>query len=393
MTSSSDLSSLEMIRRFVESPTVSRDSNLELIEFIRGYLAGFGVESHVFRNAEKTKASIYATLGPADRPGIMLAGHTDVVPVDGQEWHTDPWKLVEKDGKLFGRGATDMKSFCAVALAFAPLFLERGLETPIHYGFTFEEEINRVGVNAILDGIEDFPVRPAMCIVGEPSGMKVVVAHKGKKSVRCRVRGFECHSSLAPTGVNAIEYAAELIAYIKDLSREFADGERDEAYDVPFTTFSVGLIQGGTALNIVSRDCAFEFEFRHLPGDHPEEIYDRVAGYARDELEPRMRAVHADTGIAFEVMSEFPALDTDPDEEVVALAKRLSRRNDHGKVAFGTEASVISERGRIPTVVCGPGSIDQAHKPNEFIAIEQVASCEAFMRRLADTVCADRSET
>ena len=393
MTSSSDLSSLEMIRRFVESPTVSRDSNLELIGFIRDYLAGLGVESHVFMNAERTKASIYATLGPADRPGIMLAGHTDVVPVDGQEWRTDPWKLVEKDGKLFGRGAADMKSFCAVALAFAPSFLERGLETPIHYGFTFEEEINRVGVNAILDGIEDFPVRPAMCIVGEPSGMKVVVAHKGKKSVRCRVRGFECHSSLAPTGVNAIEYAAELIAYLKDLSREFADGERDEAYDVPFTTFSVGLIRGGTALNIVSRDCAFEFEFRHLPGDRPEEIYDRIAGYARDELEPRMRAVHADTGIAFEVMSEFPALDTDPDEEVVALAKRLSRRNDHGKVAFGTEASVISERGRIPTVVCGPGSIDQAHKPNEFIAIEQVAGCEAFMRRLADTVCADRSGT
>ena len=390
---SSDISSLEMIRRFVESPTVSRDSNLELIEFVRDYLAGLGVESHVFQNAEKTKASIYATLGPADRPGIMLAGHTDVVPVDGQEWHTDPWKLVEKDGKLFGRGTTDMKSFCAVALAFAPRFLERGLETPIHYGFTFEEEINRVGINAILDGIENFPVRPAMCIVGEPSEMKVVVAHKGKKSVRCRVKGFECHSSLAPTGVNAIEYAAELIAHIKGLSREFADGERDEAYDVPFTTFSVGLIRGGTALNIVSRDCAFEFEFRHLPGDDPEELYDRIVGYARDDLEPRMRAVHADTGIAFEVMSEFPALDTDPDEEVVALAKRLSRRNDHGKVAFGTEASVISERGRIPTVVCGPGSIDQAHKPDEFIAIEQVAGCEAFMRRLADAVCADRSGT
>ena len=390
---SSDISSLEMIRRFVESPTVSRDSNLELIEFVRDYLAGLGVESHVFRNAEKTKASIYATLGPADRPGIMLAGHTDVVPVDGQEWHTDPWKLVEKDGKLFGRGTTDMKSFCAVALAFAPRFLERGLETPIHYGFTFEEEINRVGINAILDGIENFPVRPAMCIVGEPSEMKVVVAHKGKKSVRCRVKGFECHSSLAPTGVNAIEYAAELIAHIKGLSREFADGERDEAYDVPFTTFSVGLIRGGTALNIVSRDCAFEFEFRHLPGDDPEEFYDRIVGYARDDLEPRMRAVHADTGIAFEVMSEFPALDTDPDGEVVALAKRLSRRNDHGKVAFGTEASVISERGRIPTVVCGPGSIDQAHKPDEFIAIKQVAGCEAFMRRLADAVCADRSGT
>ncbi len=384
----SDLSSLEMIRRFVESPTVSRDSNLELIGFVRDYLAGLGVESHVFTNAEKTKASIYATLGPADRPGIMLAGHTDVVPVDGQDWHTDPWTLVEKDGKLFGRGTTDMKGFCAVALSFAPLFLERGLETPIHYGFTFEEEINRAGIDAILDGIEDFPVRPAMCIVGEPSGMKVVVAHKGKKSVRCRVRGFECHSSLAPAGVNAIEYAAELIAFIKDLSREFSGGPRDEAYDVPFTTFSVGLIRGGTALNIVSRDCVFEFEFRHLPQDDPDGLYRRIVEYARTSSNPACGLSTRTRGSRSRSCRSSPALDTDPGEEVVGLTKRLSQRNDHGKVAFGTEASVISRRGGIPTVVCGPGSIDQAHKPDEFIAVEQVARCEAFMRRLADAVCA-----
>jgi acetylornithine deacetylase len=384
---SSDLSSLELIQKFIESPTVSRDSNLKLIEFIRDYLADLGVNAHVFKNAEQTKASIYATLGPANKPGIMLAGHTDVVPVDGQEWHTDPWKLVEKDGRLFGRGTTDMKGFCAIALSFAPIFLERGLETPIHYGFTFEEEINRVGINAILDGIKDFPVRPAMCIVGEPSEMKVIVAHKGKKSIRCRVRGFECHSSLAPTGVNAIEYAAELISFIKNVSREFSDGIHDEAYDIPFTTFSVGLIQGGTALNIVSKDCVFQFEFRHLPSDDPESLYERIVHYAQEELEPRMHMSHADTGIAFEIMSEFPALDTDPDEEVVSIAKRLSQQNDHGKVAFGTEASVISKHGHIPTVVCGPGSIDQAHKPDEFIAIDQVAKCEEFMHRLADSVC------
>tara|TARA_Y100001960_G_scaffold331965_2_gene430815 strand:+ start:192 stop:1358 length:1167 start_codon:yes stop_codon:yes gene_type:complete len=384
---STDLSSIELIRRFIESPTVSRDSNLELIEFIKNYLAELGVDAHVFKNTEQTKASIYATLGPTDKPGIMLAGHTDVVPVDGQEWHTDPWKLIEKDGKLFGRGTTDMKGFCAIALSFAPMFLERGLKTPIHYGFTFEEEINRVGINAILDGIKNFPVRPSMCIVGEPSEMKVVVAHKGKKSIRCRVRGFECHSSLAPTGVNAIEYAAELIAFIKSISHEFSGGIHDDAYDIPFTTFSVGLIQGGTALNIVSKDCAFQFEFRHLPKDDPEGLYERIVSHAKEELEPRMHAVRADTGITFEIMSEFPALDTDPDEEVVSIAKRLSQQNDHGKVAFGTEASVISKHGHIPTVVCGPGSIDQAHKPDEFIAIEQVAKCEEFMHRLADSVC------
>lgn len=383
----SDFSSMEMIRKFIESPTVSRDSNLELIEFIKEYLADLGVESHIFHNEQKTKASIYATLGPTDKPGILLAGHTDVVPVDGQEWHTDPWKLIEKDDKLYGRGTTDMKGFCAIALSFAPEFLKRGLETPIHYGFTFEEEVNRVGITAILDGIEDFPIHPAMCIVGEPSEMKVVVAHKGKRSIRCHVRGFECHSSLAPTGVNAIEYAAELIAFIKGVSRTIEEGPQDEAYDIPFTTFSVGLIQGGTALNIVSKDCSFQFEFRHMPQDDPNALYERIVDYARDELEPRMHKVHPDTGITFEIMSEFPALDTDPEEEIVSVAKRLAQQNDHGKVAFGTEASVISKRGRIPTVVCGPGSIDQAHKPNEFIAIDQVAKCEEFMHRLADSVC------
>ena len=384
---SSDLSSLDMIRKFIESPTVSRDSNLELIQFIKEYLADLGVESHIFHNEQKSKASIYATLGPTDKPGLMLAGHTDVVPVDGQEWHTDPWKLIEKDGKLYGRGTTDMKGFCAIALSFAPEFLKRGLETPIHYGFTFEEEVNRVGINAILDGIKGFPIHPAMCIVGEPSEMKVVVAHKGKRSIRCHVRGFECHSSLAPTGVNAIEYAAELIAHIKGVSRTIEEGPQDGDYDIPFTTFSVGLIQGGTALNIVSKDCSFQFEFRHLPQDDPGELYERIVEYARDELEPHMHKVHPDTGITFETMSEFPALDTDPEEEIVSVAKRLAQQDDHGKVAFGTEASVISKHGRIPTVVCGPGSIDQAHKPNEFLAIDQVAKCEEFMRRLADTVC------
>ncbi len=380
----SDLRSLEMIRRFIETPTVSRDSNLDLIDFIQGFLADLGVDSHLYPSDDGRKASLYATLGPADTPGILLSGHSDVVPVDGQDWHVDPWALTEKDGRLYGRGTTDMKGFCAVALAFAPVFLERDLKMPIHYAFSFDEEVSRVGVGKIIDGFDHLPIRPAMCIVGEPSEMKVVIAHKGKKSIRVRVRGFECHSSLAPTGVNAIEYAAELITHIRGMARRIGDGPHDDDYDIPFTTFSVGLIEGGTALNIVSRDCWFQFEFRHPPQDDPEDLYGEAVAYATQVLEPRMHAVNPETGIGFEMMSEFPALDTDPDAPVVSVAKRLARQNEHGKVAFGTEASVISRHGRIPTVVCGPGSIDQAHKPDEFIAIDQVAQCEAFMDRLAD---------
>lgn len=381
------LASLDMIRRLIEMPTVSRDSNLALIEYVKGYLDGLGVETHLFHSDDRKKASLYATIGPKDRPGIMLAGHTDVVPVDGQEWTIDPWRLTEKDGKLLGRGVCDMKGFVAVALAFAPEFLRRKPKIPIHYGFTFDEEVSRVGITRIVDGIKHFAVRPAMCIVGEPSEMKVVVSHKGKKSLRCRVRGFEAHSSIAPHGVNAIEYAGELISYLLARQRKFvADGPHDEQFDIPYTTFSVGVIQGGIALNVVPKDCVFQFEFRHLPQVDPDALYREIQDYAKGTLEPRMHAVNRDTGFTFEEMSSFPALDTAPDAEVVRLAKTLARQDQHGKVAFGTEASVIAERGRIPSIVCGPGNIDQAHKPDEFTTIEQFRLCEDFMRRLADHI-------
>ncbi|MSP68432.1 MAG: acetylornithine deacetylase [Alphaproteobacteria bacterium] len=391
---SADLLSLDMIRRLIEMPTVSRDSNLALIEHVRGYLQGLGIDSTLFFSDDRKKASLYATIGPLDTPGIMLAGHTDVVPVDGQEWTVDPWQLTGRDGKLFGRGVCDMKGFVAVALAFAPVFQRRQPKIPIHYAFTFDEEVSRVGITKIVDGLADFPVHPAMCIVGEPSDMKVVVSHKGKKSLRCRVRGFEAHSSLAPQGVNAIEYACALIAHINQRQQEFAlRGPRDEEFDVPYTTFNVGVMQGGTALNIVAKDCVFQFEFRHLPQVDPERLYAEVQAYAKEVLEPRMHAVHADTGFTFEEMSAFPALDTRPDADVVRVAKALARQNEHGKVAFGTEASVISTRGRIPSIVCGPGHIDQAHKPDEFTTIEQFKLCEEFMHRLADHVAGDGPRT
>jgi acetylornithine deacetylase len=389
-TDSTCLRSLNVIRRLIEMPTVSRDSNLTLIDYVKSYLQELSIDSILFFSDDQRKASLFATIGPQDRAGIMLVGHTDVVPVDGQNWTVDPWKLTEKGGKLFGRGVCDMKGFIGVALAFAPEFLSRNLKIPIHYGFTFDEEISRVGITKIVDGLANHARRPAMCIVGEPSEMMVVVAHKGKKSLRCRVRGSEAHSSISPYGVNAIEYAAEMIAHINQLQLEAATiGPRDDEFDIPFTTFNVGLMQGGTALNIVARDCTFQFEFRHLPQVDPDHLYAQIQSYAKQTLEPRMHKVHADTGFTFEEMSSFPALDIPPNAEAVRVAKSLARQNKHYKVAFGTEASIVAERGRIPSVVCGPGNIDQAHKPDEFATIDQFRLCEEFMSRLADYVESD----
>jgi acetylornithine deacetylase len=381
------VTSLDMIRRLVSFDTTSRNSNLELIEFVRGYLGELGIDCRLVFDEGGGKANLYATLGPTDRPGIALSGHTDVVPVDGQEWHTDPWEISEKDGRLYGRGTSDMKSFLAVALAMAPDFLKRDLKTPLHLVMSYDEEVGCVGVRRLLEVLRDMPIRPAACIVGEPTEMKVIVAHKGKKSVRCRVRGFECHSSLAPRGVNAVEFAAEVIAYLRRMGHRIAtEGARDKEFDIPHTTVHTGLVHGGTALNIVPKDCSFDFEFRYLPGDDPEAMLAEVQRFAEQELLPAMHAVAADTGFSWEEISAFPGLDTSEEAEVVALAKALSGGNDVGKVAFGTEGGLFQNIG-IPTIICGPGSIDQAHKPDEFISLEQIALCERFMHRLMDRVC------
>ena len=374
--------SLEMIRKLVSFDTTSRNSNLEIIQFIRDYLASHGVESRLVHDEAGKKANLYATLGPQDKPGIALSGHTDVVPIDGQEWSSDPWKVVERDGKLYGRGTCDMKSFVAIALAMVPDFLAQPLATPIHLLFSYDEEVGCVGVRHLIEQLKQLPVRPASVIVGEPTDMKVIVAHKGKKSVRCRVRGFECHSSLAPRGVNSIEYAAELIAYLNRMGRRLAaEGPFDPSYDVAHSTVHTGVIQGGTALNIVPKDCHFDFEFRYLTGVDPEALFAELKRFAETQLIPAMRKVAPDTGISWEDLSSFPGLDMPEEADLVVLAKSLAGANAVQKVAFGTEAGLFQQAG-MPTIICGPGSIDQAHKPNEFVSLEQVALCEAFLGRL-----------
>ena len=380
--------SLEMIRRLIAFDTTSRNSNLDLIHDVRDTLAGLGIEAELVHDEDGGKANLYATLGPTDRGGIALSGHTDVVPVDGQDWESDPWAVEEKDGKLYGRGTCDMKSFIAVALAQLPRFAERELSTPIHLCFSYDEEVGCIGVRRLLDQLRPLEVKPRLCIIGEPTDMKVINAHKGKFSARCRLRGYESHSSLAPTGVNAIDYAAKLVVRLAEMAeRKQKDGPFDEQYDVAHTTVHTGVIEGGTALNIVPRDCFFDFEFRNLPAEDPEALFEELRAYAKEELEPEMQAKREGTGIAFEILSRFPGLDTPADHEVVQLAKSLTGANDTAKVAFGTEAGLFSESG-IPAVVCGPGSIEQAHKPNEFVALEQIDLCEAFFDRLLDRVSA-----
>ncbi len=380
--------SLPLIEKLISFDTTSRNSNLELIAFVADYLKGLGVEVMLVHNEDQTKANLYATLGPRDAPGVMLSGHTDVVPVDGQAWDSDPWQVVQKDGKLFGRGSCDMKGFIAICLTYAPLFLARGLHTPIHLAFSYDEEIGCIGVHRLIEKMQHMPIKPAMCIVGEPTSMNVSLGHKGKRSYTITVRGFETHSSLAPQGVNAIEYAARLIVHMKDMASRFAEqGPFDDAYDVTHTTVHTGVISGGTALNIVPRECTIACEFRNLADHDPDTIFAEIEAYARDVLEPEMRAIQPECGIDIVEVTDAPGLNTGADEDVVTFVKALAGRNDHIKVAYATEAGLFSERVGIPTVICGPGSIEQAHKPNEYVSLEQIAQCEQFMDRLMDKLC------
>jgi len=378
------LSSTEMIGRLVGFDTTSRNSNLALIDFVRDYLEGWGIRSELVFDGERRKANLYATIGPADKGGIVLSGHTDVVPVDGQPWESDPFALKETDERLYGRGTCDMKSFVAVALALVPEFLARGLKTPVHFAFSYDEEVGCLGVRGLLAELRRRPVKPRGCIVGEPTLMRPVIAHKGRKSMRCHIHGKEAHSALTHEGVNAVEMAAELVTYLRGMAqRKREHGPFDPDFTPPYTTIHTGVLKGGTALNIVPRECELEFEFRNIPGDDLETLAAEVRRYAETTLVPEMRRVNAATGIVFEEINTTRGLVSSPDDEIVHLAQRLSGANSLGKVSYGTEAGLFQAED-IPTVICGPGSMEQGHKPNEFVSREQVRACEAFMRRLMD---------
>jgi acetylornithine deacetylase len=380
----SEVSSRELLERLIGFATVSRDSNLELIAFIRHYLAELGVESELFYNPERTKANLFATIGPRDRGGVVLSGHTDVVPVDGQAWTVEPFRLTERDGRVYGRGTADMKGFIASVLAAVPVFLKRTLKLPVHLAFSYDEEVGCLGVRPMLAELEKRPHKPHLCLIGEPTELKPVLGHKGKLAMRCQVKGAACHSAYAPYGVNAIEYAARLIGRLGEIGAQLAQPEHhDERFDPPFSTVQTGVIKGGRALNIVPAECEFDFEVRALPGFDAHEVADELQTYAEAELLPRMRSVQPDTGIRLQPLSAYPGLATSPDSEAARLLALLSGSTEFGTVAFGTEGGLFDQAG-IPTVVCGPGSMDQGHKPDEFITLEQLTRCDAMLVRLAE---------
>ncbi len=374
----------ELIETLIGFDTTSRDSNLPLIEHVRTYLHSLGVEATLTYDAERRKANLFATIGPAGVPGVVLSGHTDTVPVDGQDWDGDPFVLSERAGALYGRGTCDMKSFIAVVLALVPDMLRCRLARPVHLAFSYDEEVGCIGVHRLLEHVATLPVRPKLCIVGEPTGMRVVNAHKGKRALRCRVRGKAAHSSLTQDGVNAVEVAGELIAFLRSLSRRLrAEGPFDEAFTPPYTTVHTGLIEGGTALNIIPERCVFEFEIRNLPGQEPDTLVDELQRFATERLLGDMQAVDGACGIDWEPLPSYPALATPEDGEAVRLAQRVARSNAVAAVSFGTEGGVYQDAG-IAAVICGPGEIAQAHKPNEYVSLAQVDACERFVLRLLD---------
>jgi len=379
----SERSSRALLDRLIGFATVSRESNLDLIDFVQRYLAQLGVESELLHNADRTKANLFATIGPRDRGGVVLSGHTDVVPVDGQPWSVDPFRLSERHGRLYGRGTADMKGFLACVLAAVPLFVERELDVPVHLAFSYDEEVGCLGVRPMLAELEQRAHKPRLCIIGEPTELKPVLGHKGKLAMRCRVRGAACHSAYAPNGVNAIQYAARLVNRLEEIGEELARPEhRDDRFSPPFSTVQTGVINGGRALNIVPAECEFDFEVRSVPGFDAQSVAGRIETFAQSQLLPRMRAVQADTDIRFEPLNAYPGLATARDSEAARLVAVISESSDFGTVAFGTEGGLFSQAG-IPAVVCGPGSMDQGHKPDEFVSVEQLDRCDAMLARLA----------
>ncbi|MGY0832750.1 acetylornithine deacetylase [Azospirillum argentinense] len=378
---------LDILERLVAFPTVSRDSNLDLILWAKERLEAAGAATRLVPSEDGRKANLFASVGPADRPGILLSGHTDVVPVDGQAWTCDPFRLTRRAGNLYGRGTADMKSFIAAAMALAERASGRTLSQPLHLALSYDEEVGCLGVRRLIDMMVALPVRPRFCIVGEPTLMQVVTAHKGKTALRIDCRGAECHSSLAPQGLNAIHMACDMLTGLRRLQeRVQTEGARDAGYDVPWTTIHAGVIQGGTALNIVPNQCRLDMEIRHLPQDPVDPLLDAVRAEA-EAMEKRLRTAFPAAAVDITELSSYPALDTDEDAEVVSFVKALTGGNSLGKISFGTEGGLFQRRLSIPTVVCGPGSIGEAHKPDEFVAEDQLAACDrmldALLARLA----------
>jgi acetylornithine deacetylase len=373
----------EFLARLIGFDTVSSRSNMALIDFAAEYLSSLGIKSEIIASEDGTKANLLATIGPEGKAGVILSGHTDVVPVEGQDWSSDPFSMLMKDGRYYGRGTADMKGFIAAVLASVPRFLESDLAVPVHLAFSYDEEVGCTGVAGMIERLAGRRPRPRLCIVGEPTEMQLVVMHKGVRDYVTRVKGREAHSSRTDKGVSAIFYAARLIRFLEELGIELAARSDPQSLaEPPYTTISVGVIEGGHAVNIIPGSCSFHWDTRLLPGLDENEVIDRFTRYAEDEVLPEMRARFKGASITTERHALAPGLAPEDGSPAEELVLSLLKTNARTGVSYATEAGHFQGIG-IPTVVCGPGNILQAHRPDEYLAADQLRQCEAFLATLA----------
>lgn len=381
---SKNLSSIEILEKLISFPTISKTPNIELINWVSELLGSFGIRSTILRNEDGSRANLFATSSDTLEPGIMLSGHTDVVPTDGQNWHTNPFELKQSGGKLFGRGTADMKGFCASAIRIMCEASNKKLNTPLHLALSFDEEIGCIGVRSLIEMLKTSPVKPKMCIVGEPTLLAVASGHKGKIALQTTCKGIEGHSALAPLALNAIHLGTDFVNIVREVQKEIINkGNEDNDYDVPYTTLHVGKMNGGVALNIVPNICTIDWEIRNLANDSTETILTRVKELVELKLQEYK---NPEAEIFWQETFSYPGLGTDINSEIINFVRSLTGTNNTIKVAFGTEGGLFHKEVGIPTVVCGPGSMLQGHKPNEFITVEQMDRCDLMMENLLSSL-------
>ena len=382
-----NLTPRQILDRLVAFPTVSRDSNLALVDWVEAYLAGFGIAARRVYDPTGRKAALYANVGPEVAGGLVLSGHTDVVPVDGQDWSSDPWTVTERDGKLFGRGCADMKGFDALALAMVPHALSLDLARPLQIALSYDEEIGCIGAPPMIDDMVTHLPRAAAAVIGEPTMLRPVTGHNASVIFRVHVTGYEVHSSKLPQGVSAVHEAGRILAWVNDRNDAIMAREIDPVsamFDPPHTTVHVGQIEGGTAHNITARDCRLAVGFRVPPGDDIDSHSTALEAFLTD-LDATLRDRHPQAGVVWERGAGVPALAPERDGAAEGLIRRLTGDNGSHVVTYGTEAGQFQERG-YSAVVCGPGDIAQAHQPDEWISVAQFEAGEALLRRMVDTL-------
>ncbi len=382
------MKTIEILDRLIAFDTVSHRSNLGLLDFIQTLLTSAGAELTLIKNEAGTKANLYATIGPKNRAGILLSGHTDVVPVEGQNWTMPPFTMTQKDGRIYGRGTCDMKGFIASAISVALKAADKPLKTPLHLAFSYDEEIGCIGVRSLIDMLKSAPFRPLLCIVGEPTNMAVATGHKGKMALHAQCIGKEAHSALAPTGLNAIHMAADLVTELRHIQAAIVEtGAQDADYDIPYTTVHVGKINGGLVVNIVPNLCTLDFEIRNIAQDNPDLILEKI-NKAANAISTIARTHAPEADIKITTAFTYPGLNTPTNADAVSFVKSLTGANGTIKVAFGTEGGLFDRDLDIPTVICGPGSMAQGHKPDEFVSIAQLEKCDKTLNTLLERLVA-----